>query len=292
MIKLGMGEDTMTFKCVRQSLEVKVGSLTVANHRPITVIAGVNVLDTARVNLLVAETLVKACDARGIPLVFKASFDKANRSSYTSPRGPGLKKGIHQLRGLKERFAFPIVTDIHVPEQANEVAEYIDLIQIPAFLCRQTDLIQAACDTGRPLHIKKMQNMSPSEALLIQEKCAAFGSTDVILCERGSAFGYQRLVVDPLSMYELQTHKAPVSFDVTHALQCPGGANGQTSGRGGALTLPLARAGTSIGIAALFFECHPEPTQALCDGASALPLHLVDQLLDEIQAIDRLVKSM
>jgi len=270
--------------------EVQVGPLKLSQQRPITLIAGVNVLEEPSVQEAVAERLVSTCERLGVPLIFKASFDKANRSSVQSYRGPGLEEGLEQLLSLKRRFGFPLLTDIHSPEQAAPVAEVVDCLQIPAFLVRQTDLIKAACETALPLHLKKMQCMSPTEMGPALEKCLSFGKREVILCERGTLFGYNQLIVDPLSFEALKGLGAPVSFDVTHALQQPGALGHATGGRG-ALTGPLMAAGVSQGIAALFLELHPEPEKARCDGPCALRLSELEALLKRVHSLDQWAKS-
>ena len=194
------------------------------------------------------------------------------------------------LRVVKSELHLPIVTDIHQPEQAALVAEVADIVQIPAFLCRQTDLLSEACRTGRPLLIKKMQMMAPQETYNLIEKCRHLGQDNVLICERGTSFGYGNLVVDPLSFVHLRASGVPVVFDVTHALQEPGGLGHATAGRG-QHTIPLAIAGVSQGLAGLFFECHPDPSQARCDGPCAIPLGSVDALLQRVAALDALVKS-
>ena len=270
--------------------EVSIGALKVSNARPLTLFAGVNVLEREETHLRVAEQLSELCERLSMPLVFKASFDKANRSSHTSYRGPGLDEGLKALAKLKATFGFPLLTDIHAPEQAAPVAEVVDCLQLPAFLVRQTDLIQAACATGRPLHLKKMQCMSPQEMAQVIHKCVAFGGRELILCERGTLFGYNNLVVDPLSFSALKVLGAPVSFDVTHALQQPGALGHATGGRGH-LTAPLMAAGVSQGLAALFLELHPNPREALCDGPCALRLEDAEALLSRARSLDEWAKA-
>lgn len=269
---------------------VFVRDIPVSNLDPLVLFGGVNVLDHLEINLQVAERLSQVCARLSIPFVFKASFDKANRSSYLSDRGPGLEEGLRQLEQLKIRFDFPLLTDIHEPWQAAPVSEVVDLLQLPAFLCRQTDLLDAACQTGLPLHIKKMQSMAPQEMEYVLKKCEALGNDQVILCERGTSFGYHHLIVDMLSFPVMKRWGAPLSFDVTHALQQPGSLSGQTGGRGH-LTDSLAFAGITQGIAALFLECHPEPLTARCDGACALRLEEVDHLLERAVQLDEWIKS-
>lgn len=275
------------------------GPLCVGNDQPITFFLGMNVLESAAVIeeccavISRIDHVLRSRSGRS-RVVFKASFDKANRSSIHSARGPGFEEGISILKEIRSRWNLPILTDIHEPSQAKRVAEVADLIQIPAFLCRQTDLLQAACETGTPLHIKKMQMMAPEEMGAVLKKCAHFGQDQVILCERGTQFGYGQLIVDPLSFPLLKTFGAPVSFDVTHALQQPGKGSltKVCAGGRGEWTLPLATAGVSQGIAALFIECHPDPPNALCDGACATPLSELECLVQKMLLLDQWIKSM
>ena len=270
---------------------VRVGpGIHVGNQRPITVFAGVNVLESLALSLRVGAQLKATTDALGLKLVFKASWDKANRSALSSYRGPGLEQGLRWLREIRTELDVPVITDIHEPLQASVVSEYVDVMQIPAFLSRQTDLLAAACATGKPVLIKKMQMMAPRDVANIIDKCRGLGCEDVLLCERGTSFGYGNLVVDPLAFNEMMQLGAPVVFDVTHALQQPGALGHRTGGRG-PQSVPLAMAGVSQGIAGLFFECHPEPSKALCDGPCALPLDDVEALLSRVAAMDMLVKS-
>jgi len=265
-------------------------TVTVSNRRPLTVFAGLNVLESESLALDVATLLKSAAERHHLNLVFKASWDKANRSSIHSYRGPGLELGLSILAAVKESTGLPIVTDIHLPEHAEPVAAVADVLQIPAFLCRQTDLLSAACAQNKPILLKKMQMMAPSDTRNLVEKCQHLGQSSVLVCERGTSFGYGNLVVDPLSFEQLKSTGDPVVFDVTHALQQPGGLGHATDGRGH-FTVPLALAGVSQGLGGLFFECHPEPAKALCDGPCALPTDSIDMLLEKVAALDRLVKS-
>jgi 2-dehydro-3-deoxyphosphooctonate aldolase (KDO 8-P synthase) len=237
----------------------------------------------------VAAKIVETTKALGIPYVFKASFDKANRSSINSFRGPGLDKGLQVLAAVKERFGIPVLTDVHEPHQAAPVAEVADILQLPAFLARQTDLVVAMARTGAAINIKKPQFLAPQEMQHIINKCSEAGNDRVILCERGSSFGYNNLVVDMLGM-DLMKSMAPVVFDATHALQRPGGRSDSAGGRREQATV-LARSGMAVGIAGLFLEAHPDPDKALCDGPCALPLDSLQPYLEQMLAIDRLVKS-
>ncbi len=275
---------------LRAEVAVSPG-LVLANRRPLVFVAGVNVLEEGETCLEVAAVL-KACATRlGVGLVFKASFDKANRSSAQSWRGPGMIAGLAMLRRVGDETGLPLMTDIHTAAQAAPVAEVVDVLQIPAFLCRQTDLLDAAIQTGRPLHIKKMQMMSPRDALQVVAKCADLGAQQVILCERGTSFGYQNLVVDPLGVAELAAGPVPLCVDVTHAVQLPGALDGRAGGRRD-LVLPLALSMAALGVAAVFFECHPNPDLARCDGPSALDLPGAVRLMERVVAVDRLVKAL
>jgi len=250
-------------------------SLLFDNRGPLVLLAGMNVLESEK---------------KKIPWVFKASFDKANRSSLHSFRGPGLDEGLRILEGIRETFGVPVVTDVHEPFQAEPVAEVCDILQLPAFLSRQTDLVTAIARTGRVVHVKKAQFLAPEEMRHILAKCAEAGNERVLLCERGTAFGYHNLVVDFLGFRTMKRLGAPLLFDVTHSLQLPGGGKDAAGGRReGALS--LARAGVAQGIAGLFLETHPEPDEARCDGPSALRLDRVEPFLEQLLALDALVKS-
>jgi len=222
--------------------------------------------------------------------VFKASFDKANRSSMHSFRGPGFEQGLQWMADIKAHFSVPLITDVHEPAQAEAAAPVCDVIQLPAFLSRQTDLVVAMAKTGAILNVKKAQFLAPHEMAHILNKCAEAGNDQVILCERGSSFGYNNLVVDMLGFGVMKALNVPVIFDVTHALQKPGGRTDSADGRRGQVT-ELARAGMAVGLAGLFLEAHPDPNQAKCDGPSALPLAQLEPFLQQMKAIDGLVKS-
>jgi len=264
-------------------------TITFANDRPFVLIGGMNVIEGRDVLLEVADHFVAVTRALGIPFVFKASFDKANRSSIRSFRGPGLGKGLELLAEVKARHGVPILTDVHEPGQAAAVADVADIIQLPAFLARQTDLVVAIAATGAVINIKKPQFLAPLEMRHVIAKCAEAGNDRVLLCERGSSFGYNNLVVDMLGM-DLMKAFAPVVFDVTHALQQPGGRPDSADGRG-AQAAALARSGMALGLAGLFVEAHPDPDQARCDGPCALRLAELEGFLRQVQAIDRAVKG-
>ena len=263
--------------------------ITFANELPFVLIGGMNVLEDESTISAVASEFVEATRELGLPYVFKASFDKANRSSMNSCRGPGLDRGLQILARVKEQFKVPVLTDVHEPYQAEAVAEIADILQLPAFLARQTDLVVALARTGRTINVKKPQFLSPQEMAHIINKCREAGNERVILCERGTSFGYNNLVVDMLGM-DLMKSMAPVVFDATHALQTPGGRSDSAGGRR-AQAMALARSGMALGIAGLFVEAHPHPEKALCDGPSALPLHALRPYLKQVKAIDDLVKS-
>ncbi|MDE2621349.1 MAG: 3-deoxy-8-phosphooctulonate synthase [Sphingomonadales bacterium] len=263
--------------------------ITLANDRPLVLIAGMNVIEDRDSLFEVAAHMVEVTGRLGMPYVFKASFDKANRSSIASFRGPGLEAGLALLAEVKARFGVPVITDVHEPHQAAAAAEVADIIQLPAFLARQTDLVVAMARTGAVINVKKPQFLAPLEMRHILAKCAEAGNTQVLLCERGTSFGYNNLVVDMLGM-DLMKPMAPVIFDVTHSLQRPGGRADSADGRG-EQAAALARSGVALGIAGLFLEAHPDPTRAKCDGPSALPLAALEDFLRPLLAIDAVVKG-
>ena len=269
---------------------VTVGAdIRFSNDAPFVLIGGMNVIEGEEIAITVAERFVDVTSELGIPYVFKASFDKANRSSINSFRGPGLEKGLRILAEIKGRFGVPLLTDVHEPNQAAPAAEVVDILQLPAFLARQTDLVVAIARTGAAINIKKPQFLAPREVDHIINKCRESGNERVILCERGSSFGYNNLVVDMLGM-DLMKSLAPVLLDVTHALQMPGGRADSAGGRR-QQAAALARSGIALGIAGLFLEAHPDPEKAMCDGPCALPLDALKPYLEQMLAIDRLVKS-
>ncbi|MEM1403467.1 MAG: 3-deoxy-8-phosphooctulonate synthase [Pseudomonadota bacterium] len=272
---------------------VEVGDLRIANQEPFVLLGGVNVLEDMDFALRVAEEYVKVCGELQIPLVFKASFDKANRSSIHSFRGPGLEEGLKILAAVKHTFGVPVITDVHTPEQAAPAAEVCDILQLPAFLARQTDLVREMAQTGAAINIKKPQFLSPSQMTNIVEKFRECGNERLMLCERGSNFGYDNLVVDMLGFGVMRqaTGDLPLIFDVTHALQCRDPMGAASGGRRSQV-LELARSGMALGLAGLFLESHPDPDKALCDGPSALPLALLKPFLEQVKAVDELVKSL
>ena len=269
---------------------VQVGDVRIANNFPFVLFGGMNVLESRDMAMRVAESYVKVTAKLGIPYVFKASFDKANRSSVTSFRGPGLEQGLRIFEEIKTTFSVPIITDVHEPDQAAPVAEVADILQLPAFLSRQTDLVVAMAQTSAAINIKKAQFLAPHEMGHILQKCKEAGNNRLILCERGSSFGYNNLVVDMLGFGVMKQFGYPVFFDVTHALQIPGGRADSAGGRRAAVA-ELARAGMSQGLAGLFLEAHPNPDEAKCDGPCALRLSQLEPFLTQVKAMDELVKS-
>ena len=270
---------------------IKVGELKVSNALPFTLFGGMNVLESRELALEIAASYKEVTDKLGIPYVFKASFDKANRSSISSFRGPGLEKGCEILAEIKETYGVPVISDIHEPYQAKPAAEVIDVLQLPAFLCRQTDLVVALAETGRPVNVKKAQFLAAHEMGHIIRKFEEAGNKQVLLCERGSSFGYNNLVVDPLNFGIMKRTGCPVVFDVTHSLQIPGGRSDSAGGRRQAV-FELMLAGMSQGIGGLFLESHPDPSQAKCDGPCALPLNKLEEFLSQAKAVDDLVKGL
>ena len=275
-----------------QQKTVNVGDIQVSNEQPFVLFGGMNVLESRDLAMTVAEHYVKVTEELGIPYVFKASFDKANRSSIHSYRGPGMEEGLKIFQELKDTFGMPVITDVHEVHQCQPVAEVADVIQLPAFLARQTDLVIAMAKTGAVINIKKPQFISPSQMGNIVSKFREGGNENLILCERGACFGYDNLVVDMLGLRTMNEVSGglPVIFDVTHALQCrdPGGA---ASGGRRHQVAELARAGMATGLAGLFLEAHPDPDQARCDGPSALRLEALEPFLAQVKAIDDLIKS-
>lgn len=272
------------------SKKISIASLGVANDQPFVLFGGLNVLESRDLALRVAESFSETCSSLGIPYVFKASFDKANRSSLDSFRGPGLEQGLQWLAEVKAQCNVPIITDVHHPDQAAAAAEVADVIQLPAFLSRQTDLVNAMARTGAVINIKKAQFLAPAEMKNILHKFEQAGNENLMLCERGSSFGYNNLVVDMLGFQTLKSFAYPVLFDVTHALQQPGGLGSSAAGRRSQV-LELAKAGMSQSLAGLFLEAHPNPDEALCDGPCALPLAVLGDFLRQLKDLDDLVKS-
>jgi 2-dehydro-3-deoxyphosphooctonate aldolase (KDO 8-P synthase) len=271
--------------------QVTIGKLTVGNDLPFVLFGGMNVLESRDMALQVAEAYVTVTEKLGIPYIFKASFDKANRSSIHSYRGPGMEEGLKIFQEIKQTFNIPVITDVHETFQCAPVAEVCDVIQLPAFLARQTDLVAAMAATGAVINIKKPQFLSPGQMKNIVEKFRECGNDQIILCDRGTSFGYDNLVVDMLGFRTMRdvSGNAPVIFDVTHSLQCRDPLGAASSGRRHQVA-ELARAGMAVGLAGLFLEAHPDPDKAKCDGPSALPLDKLEPFLAQMKALDDLVK--
>jgi 2-dehydro-3-deoxyphosphooctonate aldolase (KDO 8-P synthase) len=265
----------------------------VTNSSPLALFGGINVLESKDFALEVCGHYVEVTKKLNIPFVFKGSFDKANRSSIHSYRGPGIEKGMEIFKAVKDEFNVPIITDIHEIWQAEEVAKYVDVLQLPAFLARQTDLVIAMAKTGKPINIKKPQFLSPGQMANIVHKFSEAGNDDVLLCDRGTLLGYDNLVVDMLGfgvMKKVSGNK-PIIFDVTHALQTRDSGSEASGGRRGQVT-ELALAGVATRIAGLFLESHPNPSGARCDGPSALPLNMLEDFLYQVKSVDDVVKSL
>ena len=273
-----------------QTIQIK--DILVANDRPFTLFGGINVLEDLDSTLRTAQHYVRITEKLGIPLVFKASFDKANRSSIHSYRGVGLEEGMKIFAAVKREFGCPVITDVHEPYQCAPVAEVCDVLQLPAFLARQTDLVAAMAATGAVINIKKPQFLSPAQMSNIVEKFHEAGNRQIILCERGTQFGYDNLVVDMLGFGVMKKTcgQAPIIFDVTHSLQQRESGAAASGGRR-AQVLDLALAGMATGLAGLFLESHENPNQARCDGPSALPLAQLEAFLQRVKAVDETVKS-
>lgn len=271
---------------------IRVGKIDFANDKPMVMIGGMNVLEDRDTAFRVAEAFVAATAKLGIPYIFKASFDKANRSSIHSFRGPGMEEGLKLLSEIKMKFGVPVLTDVHEIDQAAPVAAVCDVIQIPAFLARQTDLVEAMARTGAVINIKKPQFLSPPQMKNIVEKIRECGNDKILLCERGSSFGYDNLVVDMLGFRTMKSVSGnlPIIFDATHALQMRDPLGAASGGRR-AQVAELARAGLAVGIAGLFIEAHPDPDNAKCDGPCALPLDKLPAFLAQMKALDDLVKG-
>ncbi len=271
------------------SIKLVNNDIEIANDKAFVLFGGMNVLESRDLAMSIAEHYVEITQKLNIPYVFKASFDKANRSSVSSYRGPGLEEGLRIFEEIKSTFNVPIITDVHEIHQAQPVADVVDIIQLPAFLARQTDLVVAMAKTNAIINVKKPQFLAAHEMRHIINKFAEAGNEQVILCERGSCYGYNNLVVDMLAMDEMKDY-APVIFDATHALQQPGGRSDSADGRR-AKAAQLARSGMALGLAGLFIESHPDPDNAKCDGPCALPLDKLEPYLQQMKSIDDLVKS-
>ena len=276
----------------RGNATINIDKFQISNELPFVLFGGMNVIESRDTAMNVAETYIKVTERLGIPLVFKASFDKANRSAHGSFRGPGLEQGLDVLNEIKQTFGCPLITDVHEINQIKPVAEVCDVIQLPAFLARQTDLVRAMAESGSIINIKKPQFLSPEQIINIVEKFRAFGNDGLLLCERGVCHGYDNLVVDMLGFSVMREVSGglPLIFDVTHSLQRRDPFSGHSGGRRQQV-VELARAGLAVGIAGLFLEGHPKPDKAKCDGPSALPLDKLEPFLVQMKALDELIKS-
>lgn len=269
---------------------VVVKDITLGNHLPLVLIAGPCVIEGEAFALRTAETLAAMAARVGLPLIYKSSFDKANRTSATSYRGPGLQEGLAILQQVRQQTGLPVVTDVHTAEQAATVATVADMLQTPAFLCRQTDFIQAVAAAGRPVIIKKGQFLAPTDMARVAAKAAATGNQNLLLCERGFSLGYHNLVVDMRGLAIMATTGYPVVFDATHSVQSPGGL-GHASGGEWHFAPVLARAAVAVGVAAVFVETHPDPGQAPCDGPNMIPLDQLESLLITLRRLDEIAKG-
>ena len=271
---------------------IKVANINVSNDAPMALFGGMNVLESRDMAMQIAEAYVNVTEKLGIPYIFKASFDKANRSSIHSFRGPGIDEGLKIFQEIKSTFNIPLITDVHEIEQAAPVAEVCDVIQLPAFLARQTDLVKAMAETGAVINVKKPQFLSPGQMGNIVDKFRECGNDQVMLCERGTCMGYDNLVVDMLGFRTMKEVSGgmPLIFDVTHALQCRDPLGAASGGRRHQVA-ELGRAGIAVGIGGLFLEAHPDPAKARCDGPSALPLDKLELFLEQMKAFDDLIKS-
>ncbi len=269
---------------------VDIGPVRLGNHLPLTLIAGPCQLETRDHALRIADALATACGALGMGFIFKASFDKANRTSLSAPRGPGMAEGLRLLQAVRDAIGCPVLTDVHEPAQCAPVAEAVDVLQIPAFLCRQTDLLVAAARTGRAVQVKKGQFLAPGDMVHVTAKLTGAGADRILLCERGTSFGYNALVSDMRALPIMAQGGWPVVFDATHSVQAPGAADG-ASGGDRRFVAPLARAAVAVGCAGVFIETHPDPDRAPSDGPNMVPLDAMPALLRQLAAFDRLAKG-
>jgi 2-dehydro-3-deoxyphosphooctonate aldolase (KDO 8-P synthase) len=272
------------------SRTVRIGDLAVANDRPFTLIAGPCQIESREHALEIAEELVKVCAAAGVPLIFKSSYDKANRTSLNAGRGVGIDQGLAILAEVREKFGCPVLTDVHEPPQCAIAAQAVDVLQIPAFLCRQTDLVVAAGETGKAVNVKKGQFLAPWDVANIANKVAATGNQNILLTDRGTSFGYNTLVSDMRGLPEMARDGYPVVIDATHSVQQPGGKGGSSGGQREFVPV-IARAALAVGVAAVFMECHPEPDSAPSDGPNMVPLDQVGGLLATFKAFDSIAKA-
>jgi 2-dehydro-3-deoxyphosphooctonate aldolase (KDO 8-P synthase) len=271
--------------------EVAISGSKLGNRNPLFIIAGPCVIESEDIVFHTAEKLKEICSGIGLPLLFKSSYDKANRTSLSSFRGPGLEKGIGILSDLRNKLKVPVISDVHSVEEVRPASEVLDALQIPAFLCRQTDLVLAASGTGKPVNIKKGQFLSPWDVKNIVDKFTSTGNRNLFITERGVSFGYNNLVVDFRGLPVMRSFGYPVIFDVTHSLQLPGG-KGKSSGGEREFAEPLARAAVAVGVDGLFMEVHPEPEKALCDGPNMIRLDEVETILKDMKAIDEATRNL
>jgi 2-dehydro-3-deoxyphosphooctonate aldolase (KDO 8-P synthase) len=269
---------------------VNIGTITIGGGAPLVLIAGPCVIEGEAFTLSLATSLQEVSHALGIPLIFKASYDKANRTSISSARGPGLEEGLRILQRIKEEVGLPVISDVHQVSEVSRAAEVLDVIQIPAFLCRQTDLVVEAAKTGKPINVKKGQFLAPWDMVHVVEKIISMGNEQILLTERGTSFGYNNLVSDMKSLPIMRGLGYPVIFDATHSVQLPGGA-GKASGGDREFIPTLSKAAVGAGVDGVFLEVHPEPERALSDGANSLALDALSPLLKQLKAIDRIVKE-
>ena len=272
------------------SRTVRIGDLAVANDRPFTLIAGPCQIESREHVLEIAEELVKVCADAGVPLIFKSSYDKANRTSLNAGRGVGIDQGLAILAEVREKFGCPVLTDVHEPPQCAIAAEAVDVLQIPAFLCRQTDLVVAAGETGKAVNVKKGQFLAPWDVANIAAKVAATGNQNILLTDRGTSFGYNTLVSDMRGLPEMARDGYPVVIDATHSVQQPGGLGGSSGGQREFVPV-IARAALAVGVGAVFMECHPDPDAAPCDGPNMVRLDQVGGLLATFKAFDSIAKA-
>ncbi|HKI60397.1 MAG TPA: 3-deoxy-8-phosphooctulonate synthase [Mariprofundaceae bacterium] len=270
---------------------IHVGDFQIGNDLPFALFAGPCVIEGEQFTLDVAAQLRDIAARAGVPFVFKSSFDKANRTSVDGFRGPGMEEGLRILQRVKDEIGVPVITDIHTPEQAKAVAAVADILQTPAFLCRQTDFITAVAEAGKPVNIKKGQFLAPWDMPHVLKKAQSTGNRDIMLCDRGTSFGYNNLVSDMRSLIVMAETGAPVVFDATHSVQQPGGLGGATGGNREYVPA-LSRAAVAIGVAALFMEVHPDPDHARSDGPNSLRLDELEALLNQLKQLDKVTKSL
>ena len=272
--------------------EINLSDFQISNDKPLVIIGGINVIESRELVFEVASHFKQICEKYKMPFIFKASFDKANRSSFHSFRGPGIIEGLDILNDIKVKYKIPILTDVHTPDQVYLASKVCDIIQLPAFLARQTDLVEVMASSNCIINIKKPQFLSPSQIINVIQKFLEYGNNNLLVCERGTCFGYDNLIVDMLSFQVIknQCNNVPLIFDVTHSLQCREHSSLVSGGRRSQI-FGLARAAIATRIAGLFIEAHPNPTQALCDGPSAFPLNKLDDLISQLSQLDALVKG-